>query len=86
MKNQKNEFVELVKNHSAQGKEYALIKLTVRGNDFYCVHLFDEEACLECLGSDYSEALEFFCRLAKNEVSGTHLSEIVYDFKNEIFV
>lgn len=72
---------EKIKNDA----EYLFIKVTVEEKDFYCVYSGRGGSALECVGESYETSSKAFETLADNEVSATHLSEVVGDMKNEIF-
>ena len=76
---------EILNLKTKNSSEYLFVKINVRANEFYCIYIENGGSAFECLGNDFSESKERFEILADNEVSSTHLAEVLNDMRNEIF-
>ena len=65
--------------------EYLFVRITVKSEDFYCIYSENGGRAFECLGNDFDEAKRKFEILSDNEVSATHLADVLNDMRNEIF-
>ena len=65
--------------------EYLFVRITVKAEDFYCIYSENGGRAFECLGNDFDEAKRKFEIFSDNEVSATHLADVLNDMRNEIF-
>ena len=76
--------VEILKNETCEEKEYSLIRLEIKGIEYFCIEIKGEENILESLGGKFDEAKMIFELLLKNRISSEHLTEILSDIRGDI--
>ena len=76
--------VKILKNEICEEKEYSLIKLEIKGIEYFCIEIKGEENILESLGKNFDEAKIIFELLLKNIISPEHLAEILSDIRGDI--
>lgn len=75
--------IKILKNETCEEKEYSLIKLEIKGIEYFCIEIKGGENILEALGENFDEAKMIFELLLKNRISPEHLTEILSDIRGD---
>ena len=82
----KNVKIETLKENVKGEKYYLLFKLSTESKSSYCIAVEDEELSVEGIGNDAENAEKMYNMISCGEVSSIHISEVVRDMQNEIFL
>lgn len=74
-------------NETVKGEKYYLLfKVSTESKSGYCIAVEDDGLYVEGMGNDVSRAKEMYNMISCAEVSAIHISEVVRDLQNEIFM
>ena len=67
------------------GRYYALLKISNKEGEAFCIFACDGESVIEGLNISEELADDIFIKIAKGEASIIHIGEIINDITREIF-
>lgn len=76
--------ISVIREEGEELAHYALLKISLFGKTTYAVCALGDGYALECIGGDEELAGSFFGMLIRENVSPTHLFDVVSDFRREL--